>query len=58
MIMVPLGMLLSPACAPRSIPKDLWEKVQKNEKIDKAEDGKLKAIATRLHAVPCGRLHR
>jgi len=34
MVMVPLGMSLKPDTRAAVYPKDLWEKVQKNEKID------------------------
>jgi invasion protein IalB len=41
MVMVPLGMMIQPGMRAAVYPKDLWEKVQKNEKID---DTKLKPI--------------
>ncbi len=44
LIMVPTGMLLKPGMRATFFPKDLWAKVEKNEKLDKAEESKLKAV--------------
>ena len=56
MLMVPLGMLLQPGTRATFYPASIWEKMQKNEKIDPAEDAKMKAIAlkyTLCHAGGC-----
>ena len=55
MVMVPLGMMLQPGMRATLYPKDMWEKVQKNEKIDESQ---AQGAAARLHALPSGRLHR
>ena len=41
MVLVPLGMMLKPGMRAALYPKDLWEKVQKNESVD---DSKLKGL--------------
>ena len=56
LIMVPTGMLLKPGMRATIFPKDLWAKVEKNQKLDKAEEAKLKAITldyTLCHAMGC-----
>ncbi len=56
MVMVPLGMLLQPGLRATVFPKNLWDKVQKNEKIEKAEEAKLKGLAlgyTLCHMAGC-----
>jgi invasion protein IalB len=56
MVMVPLGMLLQPGMRATIFPKNLWEKVQKNEKIEKTEEAKLKGLAlqyTLCHIAGC-----
>jgi invasion protein IalB len=56
MVMVPLGMLLQPGMRATIFPKDMWERVQKNEKLEKAEEAKLKGIKleyTLCHAAGC-----
>jgi invasion protein IalB len=45
MVMVPLGMLLQPGMRATVFPKNLWDRVQKNEKIEKADEAKLKGLA-------------
>jgi len=53
MVMVPLGMLLQPGMRATIYPKDMWEKVQKNEKPD---DSKLKTMRlgyTLCHPAGC-----
>jgi invasion protein IalB len=53
MIMVPLGMLIQPGMRASIYPKDQWEQVQKNEKID---ENKLKGIKlgyTLCHPAGC-----
>ena len=37
MVMVPLGMMLQPGMRATLYPKDMWDKAQKNEKIDESE---------------------
>jgi invasion protein IalB len=41
MVLVPLGMMLKPGLRAALYPKDLWEKVQKNENV---EESKLKGL--------------
>ena len=56
MVMVPLGMLLQPGMRATVFPKNLWEKVQQNEKIEKADEAKLKGLAlqyTLCHMAGC-----
>jgi invasion protein IalB len=56
MVMVPLGMMLQPGMRATIFPKDLWQKVQKNEKIEKSEEAKMKAIKleyTLCHLAGC-----
>ena len=56
MVMVPLGMLIQPGMKATVFPKNLWEKVQKNEKLDKADESKLKGLQlgyTLCHAAGC-----
>jgi len=53
MVMVPLGMMLQPGMRATLYPKDLWEKAQKNEKVD---ESKLKALSlayTLCHPAGC-----
>jgi invasion protein IalB len=56
MVMVPLGMLIQPGMRATVFPKNLWDKVQKNEKLEKAEESKLKGLKleyTLCHAAGC-----
>lgn len=56
MVMVPLGMLIQPGMRATVFPKNLWEKVQKNEKLEKTEEAKLKGMKleyTLCHAAGC-----
>lgn len=56
MVMVPLGMLIQPGMKATVFPKNLWEKVQKNEKLEKADEAKLKGLQlgfTLCHAAGC-----
>jgi invasion protein IalB len=56
MVMVPLGMLIQPGMRATVFPKNLWEKVQKNEKLEKTEEEKLKGLQLRYtlcHAAGC-----
>jgi len=53
MVMVPLGMLIQPGMRATIYPKDLWEQVQKEEKVD---ESKLKAVKlgyTLCHTAGC-----
>jgi len=53
MVMVPLGMMLQPGMRATLYPKDMWDKAQKNEKVD---ESKLKAISlayTLCHPAGC-----
>jgi invasion protein IalB len=55
-VMVPLGMLLPAGMRATIFPKDVWEKVTKNEKLEKADEGKvksLKLVYTHCHQVGC-----
>lgn len=56
MVMVPLGMLIQPGMRATVFPKNMWDKVQKNEKLEKTEEAKLKALTlnyTLCHAAGC-----
>jgi invasion protein IalB len=56
MVMVPLGMMLQPGMRATVFPKDMWAKVQKNEKIEKADEAKMKGLQlkyTLCHAAGC-----
>jgi invasion protein IalB len=56
MVMVPLGMLIQAGMRATIYPKDLWEKAQKNEKIEKADEAKLKGAKlayTLCHPAGC-----
>lgn len=49
-VLVPLGVALQPGMRVTTVPKEMWEKVQRNEKLDKAEAASLSpaSIAYRL----------
>jgi hypothetical protein len=54
--MVPLGMLLPAGMRANIFPKDVWDKVVKNEKLEKADEGKVKTLKltyTHCHQVGC-----
>jgi invasion protein IalB len=53
MVMVPLGMLLKPGMRAALYPKDLWEKVQKNENVDESKLKGLKLEYTLCHGGGC-----
>ena len=53
MVMVPLGMLLQPGMRASIYPKDLWEKAQKNEKIDETKLKGIKLGYTLCHPAGC-----
>jgi invasion protein IalB len=56
LVMVPLGMSLQPGMRATVFPKDLWEGVQKNERINKNEEARLKGLHLNFalcHAAGC-----
>src|SRR5262245_42370483 len=53
MIMVPLGMMLQPGMRATLYPKDLWEKAQKNEKIDESKLKPVSLAYTLCHPAGC-----
>ena len=53
MVMVPLGMLLQPGMRATLYPKDLWDKAQKNEKVDESKLKGLKLGYTLCHPAGC-----
>jgi invasion protein IalB len=53
MVMVPLGMMLQPGMRATIYPKDLWEKVQKNEKPDESKLKAVKLSYTLCHPAGC-----
>ena len=53
MVMVPLGMLIPPGMRASIYPKDQWELVQKNEKIDETKLKGIKLGYTLCHPAGC-----
>jgi invasion protein IalB len=53
MVMVPLGMLIQPGMRATIYPKDLWEKAQKNEKVDDSKLKGAKLSYTLCHPAGC-----
>ena len=53
MVMVPLGMLLQPGMRANLYPKDQWDLVQKNEKIDESKIKGLQLAYTLCHPAGC-----
>jgi invasion protein IalB len=53
MVMVPLGMMLQPGMRATLYPKDLWEKAQKNEKIDESKLKPMSLAYTLCHPAGC-----
>jgi len=53
MVMVPLGMLLQPGMRATVYPKDMWEKIQKKEKVDDTNLKQLKLAYTLCHPAGC-----
>src|SRR5262245_33328663 len=53
MVMVPLGMLIQPGMRASIYPKDQWELVQKNEKIDETKLKGIKLGYTLCHPAGC-----
>jgi invasion protein IalB len=52
-VTVPLGMALPFGLGVTVFPKDLWAKVEKREKLEKAEEEKLKASSVKLNYSYC-----
>jgi invasion protein IalB len=53
MIMLPLGMALPPGMQAAIYPADMWDKIQKNEKVDDTKLKPLKLAYTLCHAAGC-----
>jgi invasion protein IalB len=53
MVMVPLGMLVQPGMRATVYPKDAWEKVQKQEKVDESKLKVIKLAYTLCHPAGC-----
>ncbi len=53
MVMVPLGMLIQPGMRASLYPKDQWELVQKNEKVDETKLKGIKLGYTLCHPAGC-----
>lgn len=52
-VTVPLGVALPYGAGITVFPKDLWDKVQKNEKLEKADEEKLKKSSFKLNYAYC-----
>jgi invasion protein IalB len=53
MVMVPLGMMVQPGMRVTLYPKDLWDKAQKNEKVDESKLKPLSLAYTLCHPAGC-----
>jgi invasion protein IalB len=53
MVMVPLGMMLQAGMRATLYPKEAWEKVQKNEKVDESKLKAIKLAYTLCHPAGC-----
>jgi invasion protein IalB len=53
MVMVPLGMMIQPGMRASIYPKDVWEQVQKDEKVDESKLKGLKLGYTLCHPAGC-----
>jgi len=53
MVMVPLGMMLTPGLHVKVLSKDLWAKAAKNEKIDDSKIAGNKLVFTLCHPAGC-----
>lgn len=53
-VTVPLGAVLPYGAAITLLPSDIWQKVEKNEKLEKAEEEKLKTSQWKLTYSICG----
>jgi len=51
--MVPLGMMLQPGMRATLYPKDMWDKAQKNEKVDESKLKPLSLAYTLCHPAGC-----
>jgi invasion protein IalB len=52
-VTVPLGAVLPYGAAITLLPNDIWQKVEKNEKLDKADEEKLKGAVWKLNYSIC-----
>ena len=53
MVMVPLGMMLQPGMRATLYPKDMWDKAQKNEKVDESKLKPVSLAYTLCHPAGC-----
>ena len=53
MVMLPLGMALPPGMQAAVYPADIWDKIQKNEKVDDSKLKPLKLAYTLCHQAGC-----
>jgi invasion protein IalB len=53
MVMVPLGMMLQPGMRATLYPKDMWDKAQKNEKVDESKLKPISLAYTLCHPAGC-----
>lgn len=53
MVMLPLGMALPPGMQVGVYPKDLWDKIQKGEKVDDSKLKPIKLLYTLCHSAGC-----
>jgi invasion protein IalB len=53
MVMVPLGMALPPGMQAAVYPKDMWDKIQKNEKVDDTALKPIKLAYNLCHSAGC-----
>ena len=53
MVMLPLGMALPAGMQVGVYPKDMWDKIHKNEKVDDSKLEPIKLVYTLCHAAGC-----
>lgn len=53
MVMLPLGMAIPPGMQAGIYPQDMWDKIQKNEKIDDSKIQPIKLAYTLCHSAGC-----
>jgi invasion protein IalB len=53
MVMLPLGMALPPGMQVGVYPKELWDKIQKGEKVDDSKLAPIKLLYTLCHSAGC-----
>ncbi len=53
MVMLPLGMALPPGMQAGIYPKDMWDKIQKGEKVDDSKLEPIKLMYTLCHSAGC-----